>query len=84
MEKFLIEIPMDAYLRCLAKFEDKSLEYRMLRNGIVLRGRTDTKNSVVHLRCDAEKVFAIRQLVADECPEFLDSVQCYPDLPTNY
>ena len=75
MDKFLIEIPMDAYLRCLAKFDDNSLEYRMLRNGIVLRGRT-TKDSVLHLRCDA-----IRQIIADECPEFLESVQRYPDLP---
>jgi hypothetical protein len=77
-DRFLIEIPMDIYMRCLVKCDEKSPEYRLLRNGIVLRD--DPRNVMMHIRCDADKVRVIRGIVAQECREFLDEVHVYPDL----
>jgi hypothetical protein len=76
-ERFLIEVPMDAYARCLAKCDEKSPEYMLLRNGIILR---DSPHKVmVHIRCDADKARAIRRILTKECPEFLEEVHVYPD-----
>ena len=76
-DRFRIEIPMDAYERCLANCDEKSPEYKLLRNGIVLRD--DPHNIMVHIRCEADKVGVIRRLLAKQCPEFLDEVYVYPD-----
>jgi hypothetical protein len=76
-EGFLIEMPMHAYARCLAKCDEKSPEYVLLRNGIVLRD--DPQKIMVHLRCDADKARVIRRIVAKECPEFSDELHVYPD-----
>jgi hypothetical protein len=76
-DRFRIEMPMHAHARCLAKCDEKSPEYVLLRNGIVLR---DVPPKVmVHIRCDADKARAIRRILAKECPEFLDDVHVYPD-----
>jgi hypothetical protein len=79
MHKFLIEIPQDAYLRSLAKFEPKSREYRLLRNSMVLYG--NSANPVVHLRCEAHKAQLIQAILLNTCPEFIDQIHYYPDLP---
>jgi hypothetical protein len=76
-DRFLIEIPMNAYARCLAKCDEKSAEYVLLRNGIVLRDHP--QNAMVHIRCDADKTRLIRCIVAKECPEFLGEIHFYPD-----
>ena len=76
-ERFLIEIPMDAHARCLAKCDEKSPEYVLLRNGIVVRD--DPHKVMVNIRCDADKAGLIRRILATECPEFLDEVHVYPD-----
>jgi hypothetical protein len=70
-------MPMDAYVRCLAKCDEKSPEYLLLRNGIVLR--EDPHKVMVHIRCDAEKANTIRRILAKECPEFLNEVNFHPD-----
>ena len=79
MEQFLVEIPMNAYARCLAKCEEGSRAYMILRDGIVLRD--DPHRVMIHIRCDAEKVQLIRRILAKECPEFLDEIHYYPDPP---
>jgi len=76
-ERFLIQIPMNAYTRCLAKCDAKSAEYVLLRNGIVLRDHP--QKAMVHIRCDADKAGLIRRILAKECPEFLGEVHFYPD-----
>lgn len=76
-ERFLIEIPTDAHARCLAKCDEKSPEYVLLRNGIVVGG--DPHKVMVHICCDADKARMIHRIVAKECPEFLDEVRIYPD-----
>jgi hypothetical protein len=68
---------MDAHARCLAKCDEKSPEYVLLRNGIVVRG--DPHKVMVNIRCDADKARLIRRILAKECPEFLDEVHVYPD-----
>jgi hypothetical protein len=68
---------MDAYVRCLAKCDEKSSEYGLLRNGIVLRD--DLQKIMVHIHCDADKARVIRRIVAKECPEFLAELHVYPD-----
>ena len=76
-ERFLIEMPMNTYARCLASCDEKSPEYVLLRNAIVLDD--DPHKVMVHIRCDADKARMIRRIVAKECPEFLDEVHVYPD-----
>jgi hypothetical protein len=75
--KFLIEIPMNAYVHCLAKLDEKSPEYLLLRNGIVVRD--EPHKVMVHICCDADKAREIRRIVAKESPEFLDELHVYPD-----
>ncbi|HKY08876.1 MAG TPA: hypothetical protein VJQ55_11565 [Candidatus Binatia bacterium] len=75
--RFLIEIPMDAYVRCLARCDEKSPEYVLLRNGIVVR--EDPHKVIVTIRCDADKARLIRRILVKECPELLDEVQFYPE-----
>ena len=76
-DRFLIEMPMHAYARCLARYDEKSPQYVLLRNGIVLGD--DPHKIMVHLRCDADKARLVRRIVAKECPEFLDELHVYPD-----
>ena len=76
-DKCLIEMPMHAYARCLAKCHEKSPEYVLLRNGIVLG--EDPRKVMVHIRCDVDKARLIRRIVAKECPEFLDELHVYSD-----
>jgi len=76
-DRFLIEMPMDAYARCMAKCDERSPEYGLLRNSLVLR--EDPHKAMVHIRCDAEKASVIRGIVARQCPEFLKEVHLYPD-----
>jgi len=76
-DKFIIKVPMAAYVRCLAKCGEKSPEYALLRNGVVLND--GKRKEMLHIRCDAEKAEVIRSILARECPEFLDGVHVYPD-----
>jgi hypothetical protein len=76
-DRFLVEMPMHAYARCLAKCDEKSPEYVLLRNGIVLGD--DPHKIMVHIRCDPDKARLVRRIVVKECPEFLDELQVYPD-----
>src|SRR5688572_15962399 len=76
-DRLLIKIPMDTYVRCLAKCDEKSPEYVLLRNGIVLH--EDPRKVMVHIRCDADKARLIRRILAKHCPEFSDDVHFYPD-----
>jgi hypothetical protein len=79
MDKFLVEIPLDAYLRCLARLDEKSPQYRLLKNAILLYGNSN--KPVVHLRCDAERAKLIKSLFWHECPEYLDRLRYYPNRP---
>jgi hypothetical protein len=76
-DKCLIEMPMDAHARCLAKCDDTSPEYLLLRNAIVL---PDGPRKMVCILCDADKAGVIRRILAEECPEFLDEVHVSSDL----
>lgn len=80
MAKFLVEIPMDAYVRCLAKFDEESPEYLMLRKGVIVQNHPH--KAVVHLRCEADRIPSIKRILATECPEFLEDVHYYSDLPS--
>ncbi len=77
-DRFLIQVPMNTYARCLAKCDPKSPEYKLLRNGIILHD--DPHKVMVHIRCDADKARVIRRIVAKECPEVLDELHVYPEL----
>jgi hypothetical protein len=74
---FRIEVPMKAHVRCLANCDEKSPEYTLLRNGIVVS--EDSHQLMVHIRCDADKARAILRILAKECPEFSDELHVYPD-----
>lgn len=76
-DRFRIEMPMHAHARCLAKCDEKSPEYILLRNAIILGD--DPHKIMVHIRCDADKELVIRRIVAKQCPEFLDELSVYPD-----
>ena len=82
MDRFIIEIPHNAYLRCLAKHKQCSAEYRLFSNGIVLH--RNSEEAVVHLRCDAHNALLIQSIVFRVCPEFLDRVHYYPDRAQNF
>jgi hypothetical protein len=77
LDKFLIEMPMDAHVRCLAKCDHTSPEYLLLKNSIVV---PDGPHKMVCILCDADKAGVIRRILAEECPEFLDEVHVYSDL----
>lgn len=76
----ILEIPMDAYLLCISRFKVRSAEYLTLRNGIILPN--DRGESVVHVRCAADKVAPFLSMVSDICPEFIDKIRQRPDSPT--
>ena len=78
-DTFLIEIPMDAYARCLAKCDEESPEYVLLRSGIVLQD--DPHKVMVHIRCDGARARLLRRILTKECPEFMDAVRFYPNPP---
>ena len=75
--RFVIEMPIHAHARCLAKCIEKSPDYALLRNAIILRD--DPQKVMVQLRCEADKAREIQRIVARECPVFLDELQIYPD-----
>ncbi|HET8671540.1 MAG TPA: hypothetical protein VFM05_13195 [Candidatus Saccharimonadales bacterium] len=77
MAKFLVEIPMDAYVRCLAKFDEDSAEYLTLRKGVIVRDAPH--KAIIHLRCEPDRIQSIMRILAAECPEFLDDIHYYPD-----
>ena len=56
MAKFLVEIPMDAYVRCLAKFDEESPKYPA--GGVIIRGCSSHK-AIIHLRCEADRIQSI-------------------------
>ena len=76
-DMFRIEVPLSAHARCLANCDEKSPEYALLRNGIVLSEGSD--KPMVQIRCGADKVRAILHILAKECPEFSDELHVYPD-----
>jgi hypothetical protein len=76
-DKCLIKMPMHSYARCLAKCDEKSPEYVLLKNGVILGD--DPHKVMIHIRCDVDKARLIRRIVAKECPEFLDELHVYPD-----
>ena len=80
MAKFLVEIPMDAYVRCLARFDEESPEYLLLRKGVVVENHPH--KSVVHLRCEADRIPLIKRILATARPEFLEDVHYYSDPPS--
>ena len=70
-------MPIHAHARCLAKCDEKSPDYRLLRNAIILHD--DPHKVMVHIRCSADKARVIRSIVAKQCPEFVDELYVYPD-----
>ena len=80
MAKFLVEIPMDPYVRCLAKFDEESPKYLTLREGL-LYGMLLTKRSSTAAVKPTGSSQSIMRILAAECPEFLDDIHYYPDPP---
>jgi len=79
--RFLIEIPMHAYARCLAKCDEKSPDYALLKNGIVVRD--DPHKAIVQVRCNADEAGVIRRILVEQCPEVLDELHISPDFASS-
>jgi hypothetical protein len=75
--RVIIEIPLDDYHLCMTRFPLNSPEYRMLKNGIVVRN--DRDQEVVHILCEPETALAIRKLFAVGCPEAVDRIKELPE-----
>lgn len=76
-DMFRIEIPVNIHARCLAHSDDKSPDYALLRNGVILGD--DPHNIMVHIRCDAAKARAIMTILAEKCPELSDECHIYTE-----
>ena len=75
--RVIIELPLDDYHLCMPRFPMNSPEYRMLKNGIVVRN--DRNEEVIHIRCERETGLALRKLFADACPEAVYRIKELPD-----
>jgi hypothetical protein len=75
--RVILEIPLDVYHLCLTRFPLNSLEYRLLKNGVVVRN--DRGEEVIHVLCEPEMARAIRMLFAAACPEALDRIKEFPE-----
>lgn len=71
MKQMLI-IPKTPYLSLIGRFDLKSPEYAMLKNGIV--DHTE-HGEVVEIFCDDERVKSIVDLVARVAPDLLPSIK---------
>ena len=71
--KCIVEIPVEAYRICLRRFHDKPHAYHLLKNGIVTPD--DESRLVLRILCSSEGTEAIRQMVAEACPELIGSIR---------
>jgi hypothetical protein len=75
----LVEIPIDAYLLCIAMLKLRSPEYLLLRNGIIVSNEQGDR--VLQILCNANSAHRIINIISDVCPEFSSKIRQYPNSP---
>ena len=79
--KFIVELPIETYRICLLRFEVKSQAYRLLKSGVVTLD--DQDNFVLIILCDAEGAKTIHHMVAETCPELINTIRQSLDVPSD-
>lgn len=77
--KVMMKMPIEAYLICTTRLPTSSRECSVMKNGVIEREAEG--NEILEFLCDSDRARDLLKTVAQVCPEFVQNIEHWLDLP---